>query len=132
MACRIQSGERDVNGFTLMELLVVMAIVALLLSVALPRYFGSLDKAKDVALQENLKVLRTTLDQFYADKARYPQTLEELVEQKYLRAVPVDPITESARTWVLVPSPDGDTKGVADVKSGAPGTSKDGVLYDAL
>lgn len=109
-----------------------MAMIALLLTIALPRYFDSLEKAKDVVLQEDLKVLRVTLDKFYADKGRYPDTLDELVEQKYLRAVPVDPITESARTWLLIPAQDADTSGIVDVKSGAPGLAKDGRAYESL
>ncbi len=120
------------RGFTLIEMLIVMAIIALLLTIALPRYFGSLDKSKDIALQENLKVLRVTLDRFYADKGRYPDTLDELVTQKYLRAVPLDPITESALTWVTIPAKDADIQGIADVKSGAPGLAKDGRAYDAF
>ncbi len=136
MACRTENGEqtprRPRRGFTLIEMLVVMAIVALMLTVALPRYMGSLDKAKDVALQENLKVVRLTLDNFYADKGRYPDTLEELVEQKYLRAVPVDPLTESASTWITIPTQDADAKGIADVKSGATGRTRDGRAYETF
>jgi general secretion pathway protein G len=120
------------SGFTLIELLIVMAIVALLLTIALPRYFGSLDKSKDIALQENLRVLRVTLDKYYADKGRYPDTLEELVEQKYLRSVPVDPITESSLTWIPGHSQDETVGGIVDVKSGAPGVSKDGRSYESL
>ena len=120
------------RGFTLIELLVVMSIIALLLTIALPRYFGSLDKSKEVALKENLQVLRVTLDKFYADKGRYPDTLDELVEKKYLRDVPVDPITELSSSWVLVPAEDTDRQGIADVKSGAPGTSKDGRAYESF
>lgn len=120
------------RGFTLIEMLVVMAIVALLLTIALPRYFGSLEKAKDVALQENLQVLRVTLDKFYADKGRYPDTLEELVEHKYLRAVPVDPVTETSHSWIQIPTRDGEAKGIADVKSGATGQTRDGRRYDSF
>jgi len=134
--CRTGSGEGLIvqalrrKGFTLIEMLVVMAIVALLLTLAAPRYFASLDKAKDVSLEENLKVLRVTLDRFYADKGRYPETLEELVEQKYLRSVPVDPVTDSDRSWRLIPAQDVNTKGIADVKSGAQGLSHDGRSYE--
>ena len=120
------------QGFTLIEMLVVLAIVALLLSVATPRYFGSLEKGREVALQENLRVLRVTLDKFHADKGRYPETLDELVDERYLREVPLDPITESAATWVLVPPKEPDQQGVADVKSGASGTARDGRRFDAL
>jgi general secretion pathway protein G len=123
---------RGLRGFTLIEMLVVMAIVALMLTIALPRYFGSLDKAKDVALQENIKVLRTSLNQFYGDKGRYPETLDELVEKKYLRAVPIDPITESASTWIAIPAREPDTPGVSDIKSGATGQSKQGRGYESF
>ncbi len=120
------------RGFTLIELLVVMAIIALLLTIGLPRYFGSIDKSKDMALRENLKILRMNLDRFYADKGRFPNALSELVEQKYLRAVPLDPITESSTSWILVAPADGDGDGVADVKSGAPGADKQGHPYESL
>ncbi|MCL1824902.1 MAG: type II secretion system GspH family protein [Betaproteobacteria bacterium] len=117
-------------GFTLIEMIVVLSIVALLLTIALPRYFGAVDKSKDVVLQENLKVLRATLDKYHADKGHYPGQLEELVEGKYLRAIPIDPITESAQTWVLIHSY--EEEGIVDVKSGARGLMQDGQNYDAL
>jgi general secretion pathway protein G len=120
------------KGFTLIEMLLVMAIVALLLTLAAPRYFASLDKAKDVGLAENLKVIRVTLDRYYADKGHYPETLEELVENKYLRSVPVDPITESDQTWMLQSSADPSVKGIADVKSGAQGQAHDGRDYESF
>lgn len=118
------------RGFTLIEMLVVMAIVALLLSIALPRYFGAVQKSKEVTLQENLKVLRVTLDKYYADHGAYPETLEELVSSKYLKAVPVDPITESSESWIAIPSDSDDVKGIVDVKSGASGESTQGVAYE--
>lgn len=120
------------RGFTLIEMLVVLAIVALLLSIAAPRYFGSLEKSRDAALQENLRVIRTSLDRFHADKGRYPESLEELVEERYLREVPMDPITESRTSWVLQAPPDGAANGVADVKSAARGLTKSGRAYDSL
>ncbi|MDR1935076.1 MAG: type II secretion system GspH family protein [Candidatus Accumulibacter sp.] len=120
------------RGFTLIEMLVVMSIVALLLTIAVPRYFGSVDKSKDVVLQENLNVLRITLDRFFADKGRYPSDLEELVEHKYLRAVPVDPVTESASTWVLVIDEASEEGGISNVKSGASGLAHDGRSYEAF
>lgn len=119
-------------GFTLIEMLVVMSIVALLLTLALPRYFGSMEQSREVALEENLRVLRVTLDKFFADKGRYPDSLEELVEARYLRAVPVDPITESSTSWISVTSQDADVAGIADVRSGANGQTHDGRRYDAL
>ncbi len=115
-----------IRAFTLIELIVVLAIVALLLTLAMPRYFQSIDTSKQAVLKENLHVLRSTIDKFYADKGRYPESLEELVDLKYLRAVPLDPITEQRKTWVVV-APDGDLKGrVFDVKSGALGNAVDG------
>lgn len=124
--------HRRINGFTLIEMLVVMALVALLLTIAVPRYFGAIDKSKDVALRENLRVLRVTLDKFHADKGRYPETLEQLVEQRYLREVPIDPVTESAQTWILIPARDSDVQGIVDVKSGASGQNKEGLAYEAF
>lgn len=136
MAFHTGSGEVDMQkrfaGFTLIELLVVMSIVALLLTIALPRYFGSLDKAKEVALKENLHLVRATIDKFYADKGRYPDKLEELVEQRYLRSVPVDPMTESAETWLLVPPADAQLGAIYDIKSGAAGLSRGGKPYGEL
>lgn len=120
--------QRRGGGFTLIELLVVMAIVALLLTIAVPRYFGALAHSKEVALHENLKVLRISLDKFAGDKGRYPDELAELVGQGYLRAVPLDPVTESAQTWVLVT---GDGSGIVDVRSGAPGLDREGREYAA-
>lgn len=116
-------------GFTLIELLVVMAILALLLTLAVPRYFSSLDNSRDVALRHDLAVLRESIDKFYSDTGRYPETLEELAQKRYLRAVPADPITETARSWVVVPPENADKSGVYDVRSGAPGKARDGTAY---
>ena len=92
-------------GFTLIELLVVMAIIATLLSIVAPRYFNSLDRSKETVLRQDLGVMRDAIDKFYSDTGNYPGELAELVEKRYLRAVPVDPLTESAATWVAVPPP---------------------------
>lgn len=119
------------HAFTLIELLVVMTIVALLMTLALPRYFGSLENARETALKENLKVMRVTIDKFYSDKGRYPESLGELVEKKYLRSVPVDPFTETDTAWIVLASQDNDKKGIVDVKSGAPGKDGAGVAYDS-
>lgn len=117
------------KGFTLIELLIVLAIVAMLMTIALPRFMGSLDKSKEVALKENLQIMRVTIDKFYADKGRFPATLEELVTQRYLRNVPVDPITDSSQTWILIPPKEKDLKGIFDIKSGAPGNDQVGNQY---
>ena len=114
------------RGFTLIELLVVLAIVALLLSIAVPRYYGSLDKSKEVVLKENLFQLRDAIGKYHADKGKYPESLDALASDRYLRKVPLDPITDSAATWVVVPPADPQKSGVFDVKSGAPGKAIDG------
>lgn len=114
------------RGFTLIELLVVMAIIATLLSIAAPRYFGQVDVAREKALMQSLEVMRDAIDKFRADTGKSPATLNELVEKRYLRKLPVDPITESAETWELVPPPDPNESGVWDVRSGARGSGRDG------
>lgn len=120
------------HGFTLIELLVVLAIIAVLLTIAVPRYFHSVDRSKEVVLIENLRVVRETIDKFYGDNGRYPESLEELVERKYLRSLPMDPVTDRTNSWVLLP-PEGDAKGnIYDVKSGASGQTQDGRAYKDL
>ena len=116
-------------GFTLIELLVVMAIVATLLTLVAPRFFGSIDKSKEAVLKENLHQMREAISRYQADKGRYPETLESLAADKYLRKVPLDPITESAATWIVVAPADSQKSGVYDVRSGAPGKGLDGSEY---
>ena len=120
---------RPRSGFTLIELLVVMAIIALLLSLAIPRYFGSLERSKEAVLREDLFQLRDAIGKYYGDKGKYPDSLDALASEKYLRKVPVDPITESATTWVTVAPEDPQKGGVYDVKSGAQGKASDGSVY---
>lgn len=108
-----------------------MSVVALLMTLAVPRYFGSLERSKETALKENLKVMRLTIDKFYGDKGRYPETLQELVEEKYLWAIPPDPLTESETTWLVLPSQDAQKKGIANVKSGAVGRDSQGRSFDS-
>lgn len=117
------------RGFTLIELLVVMAIIATLLTLAAPRYIGNVDKAKEATLKENLATLRDTLDKYYADNGKYPMTLDELVAKKYLRKIPLDPVTDSSGTWIVIPPDDPQKGGIFNVLSGAPGKSRDGALY---
>ena len=117
------------SGFTLIELLVVLAIIAVLLTLAVPRYFGSLDKSKEAVLREDLFQLRDAIGKYYGDKGKYPESLEALATEKYLRKVPVDPITESATSWVVVAPEDPQKGAVYDVKSGAQGKASDGSVY---
>lgn len=120
---------RAKRGFTLIELLVVMAIIGTLLSMALPRYFRSVDHAREAALRQDLAVMRDAIDKHHADTGRYPAALDELVAKRYLRRVPVDPITESAETWVLVAPADHEQGAVYNVASGAPGNGRDGTPF---
>jgi general secretion pathway protein G len=116
------------KAFTLIELLVVLVIIATLLSLAAPRYFQHVERSKEAVLRENLVTLREAIDQYQADKGKWPETLKTLAEDRYIRTVPMDPISESASAWVVTPPPDG-SKGVYDVHSGAPGVSRDGTAY---
>ena len=119
------------RGFTLIELIVVMAIVALLVSIAAPRYFNSVERARETTLRTSLATLRDAIDRYAADRGRYPASLQELVDARYLRSVPDDPVTGRKDGWVLVaPPPDAVLGGqVADVRSGAAGRSREGGLY---
>lgn len=114
------------SGFTMIELMVTLAILGLLVALAAPRYFGNIDKAKEDVLREDLYLMRDAIDKFYSDRSRYPDTLDELVTERYLRKVPLDPFTQSTKSWVSVPAADPSQGVVADVRSGAPNTARDG------
>lgn len=119
-------------GFTLIELLVVMAIVAMLITLAVPRYFGSLEKSKETVLRETLATTRDALDKFYADNGKYPDSLDVLVSKKYLRSMPFDPVTDSNATWAIVQPDDVEKGAVADIHSGAEGNGRDGKPFREL
>jgi len=121
--------KKTARGFTLIELLVVLGIVALMLTLAVPRYFPSVDKSREVVLADNLRNLRGLIDQYYGDTGRYPDSLDQLVEKKYLRALPRDPVTDSDSTWIIVPPEDGLKGNVYDIRSGAPGNDRSGKPY---
>ncbi len=114
------------RGFTLIELLVVMSIVALLATIAVPRYFGGLERSKETALRQTLAVTRDALDKYYGDNEKFPDTLDALVSKRYLRSLPVDPITESSSTWTTVAPEDPTKGGIRDIHSGAEGVGRDG------
>ena len=113
----------------MIELLVVLAIIGTLLSLAAPRYTGSVDKAKEAVLHENLFTLRSAIDKYYGDTGKYPAALPDLVTKNYLRRIPSDPVTDSTTTWIIVAPVDAQKGAVFDVKSGAPGKSRDGTAY---
>lgn len=134
MALRIVNGEpilmnRARRGFTLVELMVVMAIIALLLALALPRYFNHLETSRETILKQDLAVMRDAIDKYHGDRDRYPDSLGELVDARYLRSLPVDPITDRADSWVAVAPPNGEAGNVYDIRSGAPGTARNGSAY---
>lgn len=123
------SATRVTRGFTLIELLVVMAIIALLLSIATPRYFNSVEKTKEAVLRQDLSSMRDAIDKYYGDTGKYPDTIDDLISKKYLRKLPVDPLTDSAATWVVIAPDDPSKGGVYDVHSGAAGNGRDGSAY---
>lgn len=149
MAFRIATGRPGVRarGFTLIEMLVVMAIIATLLSIAAPRYFRSTDDAREAALKSDLRTVREAIDHYHADLGTYPELLDDLVEKRYLRAIPVDPITGDPGSWILIPPPaptassapaspgavaPAAPSGIYDLRSGASGTTRDGEPYQNL
>jgi general secretion pathway protein G len=117
------------KGFTLIELMIVLAIVATLLSIAVPRYYSSIDRSKEAVLKENLYQMRDAIGKYYADKGKYPESLAALASDKYLRKLPLDPLTDSDTTWIVVPPEDPQKGGVFDVKSGAQGKALDGTEF---
>jgi len=114
------------RGFTLIELLVVMAIIGTLLALAVPRYFRTVQRARETVLRQDLSILREAIDKYYSDVNEYPDTLQALADKRYVRAVPVDPFTRLADSWVLVPSDDPDHPGIRDLHSGAGVSASDG------
>ena len=119
------------RGFTLIELLVVLSIIALLVAIVSPRYFRSIDRARESSLHTSLSTLRDAIDKFDGDLGRYPESVEELVQRQYIREIPLDPITGRRDTWVTSPPPTDAVvaDGVADVHSGASGVGLDGTPY---
>ncbi len=143
MELRIRNGERGVTaprenrrrfGFTLIELMIVMAIIAVLMSVAIPIYSRSIQRAKESVLKNNLFTLRTVIDEYTYDKQKAPQNLQDLVSDGYLRQVPMDPMTQSADSWKIIMEDASNTvsqsePGIFDVRSGSDKTSLEGSPY---
>jgi len=125
---------RKPSGFTLIEVLIVVTLVVVLASVGLPIYQNSVQRSREAVLREDLFRMNDAIDQYYADKLKYPLSLQDLVSDGYLRSVPKDPITDSADTWTTVPAepdPNSGTSepGIYQVKSGSDGTAMDGSRY---
>lgn len=138
-----RTASRRARGFTLLEMIIVVAMIGILASIAMPALKDMPRRASESVLKTNLRTMREVLDQHYGDKGHYPATLEELVEKGYLRAVPFDPMTKSAETWELIfeeadpdnpPAetdlPEGGEPGIMDVRSGSPRNALDGTPYN--
>jgi general secretion pathway protein G len=135
VVCRrsVRVGGIDaLSGFTFIEMLVVLSIIATLLSLVVLRYTDRMATAKETILQENLRVVRTSIQQFYGDHGRYPESLNELVEKRYLFTLPYDPVAGSASNWIIVTPPSNSEGYVFDIKSGADGTDRNGSSFQAL
>ena len=122
------------SGFTLMEMMIVMALIVILAGIGLSVYGNSVQRAKEATLKEDLFRMRDAIDQYYADKNKYPGSLEDLVSEKYLRAVPVDPFTSKTDSWQTTtsePDPGNPSleSGISNVKSGSEQTGLDGTRY---
>jgi len=120
------------DGFTFIEIMIVLVIIGILVTLAQPSFTTSVQRAREAALKENLFVMRDVIDQHYADHGEYPPSLEVLIEKRYLRKVPKDPITGTEATWVLVhdKNEDGMEAGIFDIKSGSDQAAMDGTTYN--
>lgn len=131
MVTPVHRPARRPRGFTLIEMTVVIALIGLLLSLAVPRYFASIERGKRSVQQQNLATIRDAIDKFYGDQSRYPESVDELVTRHYLRAMPVDPLTGKS-DWVVVPPPEHAALVVPDSALAAPATDTGplGTVYD--
>lgn len=120
-------GQVSAKGFTLIELLIVMSLIGILASIAIPAYNKSVIRAREATLRKDLYHMREAIDKFYGDHETYPESLSELVEKSYIRKVPVDPLTRTSESWIEIPSDDGS--GIFDVVSGSEEAGRGGVAY---
>lgn len=121
---------RNQKGFTIIEMLTVIAIIGILASIAAPSFQRSVIRAKEASLRNSLFVLRDVIDQYYADHGEYPDSLESLMEKKYIRTVPSDPFTKSSDTWILIPPEGEEVTGIYDIHSGSNKISLYGTPYN--
>ncbi len=135
---RTRSFKRSQKGFTLIELIIVFTLIGILLGLALPQYQTGTRRARETVLKENLYILRTLINQYYTDKMKYPASLQTLVDEGYLREIPMDPITHSSETWIEIPeilNPEDmlsgmEIPGIVDVNSGSERTATDGTFFN--
>ncbi|MGE3277185.1 MAG: type IV pilin protein [Vicinamibacterales bacterium] len=131
---RLRRQARQTGGFTLIEVLIVVSLVVMLASIGMVQYTNSVQRTREAVLKEDLFRMRDAIDQYHADKNKYPQSLQDLVSEDYLREIPVDPMTQSADTWQTVPAepdPNNPTAelGIYDIRSGSEGNALDGTRY---
>jgi general secretion pathway protein G len=133
----MQAKRKSEAGFTLIELMIVMAIIGVLMMIAVPRYTGALRQAREAVLKEDLQVLRNAIDSYTMDKQKAPQSFDDLIQEGYLKSVPVDPMTRSAETWTTTTSDalssvdQTDSGGISDVHSGSSESGADGQAYSS-
>jgi general secretion pathway protein G len=118
------------KGFTLIELMIVITIIGILVSIAQPNFQKAIIRAKETSLRKSLFVLRDVIDQYYTDHGNYPETLEILVEEHYIRAIPEDPFTRSKTSWIVIPPEGSEESGVYDVHSGSDLVALNGTPYN--
>ncbi len=133
----IMTSKKGKKGFTLIELVIVFTLIGILVGLGLPQYKNAIRKAKETTLKENLYIIRMILNQYYTDKKKYPLLLQELIDERYLKTMPIDPITQSSETWVEIQEElteddllNGVIPGVADVVSGSNLQALDGTYYN--
>lgn len=121
---------RNNKGYTLIEMMTVIAIISILATIAVPSFQKSIVRAKEASLRNSLFILRDVIDQYYADQGNYPESLDVLMEKKYIRAIPQDPFTGASDTWILIPAQGEGLSGIYDVHSGSDKISLYGTPYN--